>query len=68
MANRRVHRQTISAFETGDGAADLRFIYYAASALFEAIRFDFDAEDSFAGLAIAGDASNAPAAKATFEN
>jgi hypothetical protein len=38
------------------------------SAVFGAIRFDFDAEDFFAGLAIAGGAINAPAAKATFEN
>jgi hypothetical protein len=35
---------------------------------FRSHSFDFDAEDFFAGLAIAGDAINAPAAKATFKN
>ena len=63
-----VHGQAISAFKSRDGAAGLRSIDYAASAVFGAIRFDFDAEDFFAGLAIAGDAINAPAANATFEN
>jgi hypothetical protein len=67
-ADAAVYGQAVSAFKTGEGAAGLRSIDYAATAVFGAIRFDFEAKDFFAGLAIAGDAINAPAAKATFEN
>ena len=63
-----VYGQAVSAFKGRDRATGLRSIDYAASAVFGSIRFDFDAEDFFARLAIAGDAVDTPAAKATFEN